>query len=141
MSQGNMDSFQKLYFTKQRKWTYEDITIKYAPDLANIGMVKSAAWVDLDQDGKMDLVVVGEWMPISILMNREGKLVNETDKFGLANTSGWWNTVEIGDLNGDGFPDLVLGNLGLNSRLKASKKLLSGCMSRILMETAVWNKS
>ena len=100
--------------------TFMDITSQMAPDLASIGMVKSAAWIDLDQDGYMDLVVTGEWMPISILMHRNGKLVNETEKFGLANTSGWWNTVEIGDLNGDGFPDLVLGNLGLNSRLKAS---------------------
>ncbi|MCH6236159.1 VCBS repeat-containing protein [Cognataquiflexum rubidum] len=102
--------------------TYADITPQIAPDLTAIGMVKSALWVDLDRDGKMDLVVVGEWMPITILMHRDGRLINETDKFGLANTSGWWNTVEIGDLNGDGFPDLVLGNLGLNSRLKSSEE-------------------
>ncbi|MCR9015200.1 VCBS repeat-containing protein [Aquiflexum gelatinilyticum] len=102
--------------------TYADITPQIAPDLTAIGMVKSAAWVDLDLDGKMDLVVVGEWMPITILMHRDGRLINETNKFGLANTSGWWNTVEIGDLNGDGFPDLVLGNLGLNSRLKTSEE-------------------
>ena len=99
---------------------YLDITSQIAPGLDTIGMVKSAAWVDLDQDGNMDLVVVGEWMPISILMSRDEKLVNETEKFGLENTSGWWNTLGIGDLNGDGFPDLVLGNLGLNSRLKAT---------------------
>lgn len=102
--------------------TYVDITSQIAPDLTAIGMVKSASWVDLDQDGNMDLVAVGEWMPVSIFMNREGNLVNETAKFGLEKSSGWWNSVNIGDLNGDGFPDLVLGNLGLNSRLKASSE-------------------
>lgn len=101
---------------------YVDITPQIAPDLTAVGMVKSALWVDLDRDGKMDLVVVGEWMPITILMYRDGKLIDETDKFGLAHTSGWWNTVETGDLNGDGFPDLVLGNLGMNSRLKTSSE-------------------
>jgi enediyne biosynthesis protein E4 len=118
---GKYGALPRSYILKNSEnGSYVDITSQIAPDLASIGMVKSASWVDLDQDGNMDLVVVGEWMPVSIWMHRDGKLVNETEIFGLSRSSGWWNTVEIGDFNGDGFPDLVLGNLGLNSRLKAS---------------------
>ncbi|TXE08916.1 VCBS repeat-containing protein [Algoriphagus aquimarinus] len=101
---------------------FEDITARIAPELEFIGMVTDAAWVDLDQNGKLDLVIVGDWMPITVFMNREGRLVNETEKMGLAKTSGWWNSLAVEDLNGDGFPDLVAGNLGLNSRLKATEE-------------------
>ncbi|MEB2775666.1 VCBS repeat-containing protein [Algoriphagus sp. D3-2-R+10] len=101
---------------------FEDITARIAPELEFIGMVTDAAWVDLDQNGKLDLVIVGDWMPVTVFMNREGHLVNETEKMGLAKTSGWWNSLAVEDLNGDGFPDLVVGNLGLNSRLKATEE-------------------
>ncbi|MBN3583872.1 VCBS repeat-containing protein [Algoriphagus aestuarii] len=101
---------------------YENRTKEFAPDLELIGMVKDAVWQDLDLDGNRDLVVVGEWIPISIFMNRDGKLTNETNSFGLEKSKGWWNSIASEDLNGDGYPDLVLGNLGLNSRLKASKE-------------------
>lgn len=108
-------------FQNQGGNNYVNRTKEIAPDLEWIGMVKDAVWEDLDLDGNLDLIVVGEWMPISIFMNRGGKLINETISFGLEKSKGWWNTIAAEDLNGDGFPDLVLGNLGLNSRLKASK--------------------
>lgn len=86
-----------------------------------LGMVSDARWCDVNVDGRPDLVVVGEWMPITILIqNIDGTFTDETQEYGLANTQGWWNTIEAADFDGDGDVDFVAGNLGLNSRLRAT---------------------
>src|SRR5437867_5415251 len=99
---------------------FRDVTLEEAPALAEVGMVTSAAWVDYNHDGKLDLIVVGEWMPVRVFHQENGRLVDRTAEAGLAGTEGWWNSVTVADLNGDGRPDLVLGNLGLNSYIRAS---------------------
>lgn len=99
---------------------FTDETSSRAPGLSKVGMVTDAVWVDLNKDGYQDLVVVGEWMPITIFHNLKGELVNVTQEYGLQNTSGWWNTIAAADFNQDGLVDLVAGNLGLNSILKAA---------------------
>ena len=99
-----------------------DVTLDRAPGLSEVGMVTSATWVDYDKDGKLDLVVVGEWMPVRVFHQEDGKLVDRTKEAGLADTNGWWNSVQAVDLRGNGRVDLVLGNLGLNSYLRASRK-------------------
>lgn len=101
---------------------YQDITHQIAPKLAHLGLVKDAAWTDFDADGTQDLIVIGEWMPITIFLNKNGKLVDETVSFGMDNTNGWWNSIAIEDFNQDGFPDVVVGNLGLNHRMKPTKE-------------------
>ena len=101
---------------------FTDVTLDKAPGLSEAGMVSSATWIDYDHDGKLDLVVVGEWMPVRVFHQENGKFVDRTREAGLADTNGWWNSVQAVDLHGNGRPDLVLGNLGLNSYMRASRK-------------------
>ncbi len=91
-------------------------------ELKNIGMVSDAAFVDLNKDKKQELIIVGEWMPITVFENENGKLTNKTEKYFDRKLSGWWNKLTVEDLNRDGSPDLLVGNLGLNSQAKASEK-------------------
>ena len=86
----------------------------------NIGMVTDAAWIDYDRDGDKDLVIAGEWMKVCIFRNDKGHFTDVTAKAGLDKTSGWWNCIYADDVDGDGNIDLVGGNLGLNSMMKAS---------------------
>ncbi|HEY0779041.1 MAG TPA: VCBS repeat-containing protein, partial [Gemmatirosa sp.] len=99
---------------------FTDVTARVAPELADAGMVTSATWVDYDHDGRLDLVVVGEFTPVRVFHNEGGRLVERTREAGLAGTEGWWNSVRAADLTGTGRQDLVLGNLGLNTYLRAS---------------------
>src|ERR1043166_5533128 len=102
------------------KGHFRDVTLELAPALAEAGMVTSAAWLDLEGDGRLDLVVTGEWMPVRVFRQENGRFVERTVQAGLGGSEGWWNTVRAADLDGDGPPDIVLGNLGLNSYLRAS---------------------
>jgi len=100
---------------------FTDVTLDLAPELSEAGMVTSSTWIDYDHDGKLDLIVVGEWMPVRVFHQENGKFVDRTREAGLSGTNGWWNTVQAVDLRGSGRQDLVLGNLGLNSYLQASR--------------------
>jgi hypothetical protein len=95
---------------------FRDVTAELADGLTNIGFVTSAQWFDLDKDGQKDLLLTLEWGGIVAFMNQHGHLVKKL----LSDKKGWWNFVLPVDLNGDGQVDLVAGNLGLNTRLKAS---------------------
>ncbi|HRG78054.1 MAG TPA: VCBS repeat-containing protein [Cyclobacteriaceae bacterium] len=89
----------------------------------DLGMVTDALWNDMNDDGQLDLIVVGEWMPITVLIqNQNGTFSQETTKYGFENTHGWWNTIYKSDLDNDGDADFLVGNVGLNSRLRASKE-------------------
>ena len=97
---------------------FRDVTADKAPELSRVGMVTGAVWRRAGS-GTMELVVVGEWMPIRVFSSRDGRLVSR-DAPGLARTEGWWSSVVATDLTGDGLDELVLGNLGLNSYIKAT---------------------
>ena len=100
---------------------FTDVTMDVAPGLSEAGMITSAAWVDYDGDGRLDLAVVGEWTPVLLFHQEQGRLVERGARAGLAGTEGWWNSVSVADVNDDKRPDLVLGNLGLNSYVTASR--------------------
>lgn len=102
------------------KGNFSDQTAALAPSLKEIGMITDAKIVDYDGDGRQDLVLVGEWTAPIFLKNTGGKL-EKTEMPELANLKGWYRTVEVGDFDGNGLPDLVLGNHGLNTRFKASE--------------------
>ncbi len=99
---------------------FTDVTARLAPELVHAGMVTDAAWRDVDGDGRPDLIVVGEWMPITIFHNAGGGRLVRQNPRGLEQTSGWWNRIVAGDFTGHGRVDLIVGNLGLNTRLQAT---------------------
>lgn len=102
------------------KGHFTDQTAQLAPTLAQIGMVTDAAWVDLNADRKPELVLVGEWMPVTVLSWANNQLTDQTNTYFDKPYRGWWNTLLIDDLNNDGKPDLVVGNQGLNTQCRAS---------------------
>ena len=102
------------------KGRFKDVTEIIAPELLTPGMVTSALWTDFDNDNSTDLVITGEFMPLKFYKNEKGKL--KAIKTGVENKSGWWNSIAAADFDEDGDIDYVGGNLGLNSRLKASAK-------------------
>ena len=112
----------KSKILRNDKGKFMDVTATVAPELENIGMVADALLSDIDGDNKEELILVGEWMPITVFKNINGKWTNQTQKLGLENTNGWYNTVAAADLNLDGKEELLVGNLGLNYKFKASKE-------------------
>lgn len=91
-----------------------------APGLRKTGMVTDAVWSDIDKDGWKDLIIVGEWMPVTVYKNNKGNLKDITAFLHFENTSGLWSTIQATDLDNDGYEELLVGNWGENSRLHAS---------------------
>ena len=87
------------------------------------GIVRDALWTDIDQDGTNDLILVGEWMPITVFLKKNGTLEKQTNYFSESRTNeGWWNTISTTDLNNDGKPDFIIGNEGINNKFNASSE-------------------
>lgn len=109
-------------FENMGKGQFRDVTEKIAPGLKQAGMITDAKWSDINGDGTPDLFVVGEWMSPHLFLNKNGKLIDSTKEAGLSELYGFWQSVEIADFDNDGDLDIIVGNLGTNSFLKASMK-------------------
>ncbi|RDC61785.1 VCBS repeat-containing protein [Adhaeribacter pallidiroseus] len=103
------------YILRNEKGRFTDVTAQVCPSLNKLGMITDALWSDFDKDGQVDLVIAGEWMPITFLKNNKGQLQNITATTGVQNKTGWWNSLTAGDFDNDGDIDYAAGNLGLNS--------------------------
>jgi hypothetical protein len=104
------------------KGFFTDVTEQVAPQLMQVGMITDGKWFDYDRDGKDDLVIAGEYMPVKIFHNENGRLNEIKEAAGLIKSNGWWNKLEIADVNKDGYPDIIAGNHGLNSRFKCNEE-------------------
>jgi hypothetical protein len=101
---------------------FTDVTASVAKDLKNIGLVCDAIFTDFDNDGWPDLILTGEWMPVTFLKNDHGVFKNVTANTGVASKLGWWNSIAAGDFNHDGKIDYIVGNTGLNTFYKGTDK-------------------
>ncbi len=116
------DSYLLENRSEDRSISFVDASKEIFTDLKDLGMVTDAAWAYINEDQLIDIVIVGEWMPIKIFINEDGAFADQTDRYGLNEEVGWWNSVSAADFDNDGDVDLVCGNLGLNYKYKASKE-------------------
>ncbi len=104
------------------KGKFTDATPQFCKALSTVGMVKDAAWVDVNNDKIKDLIIVGEWMPVKVFINKKNSLEDGSEKFISFSSAGWWNKILIQDFDKDGDEDVVLANYGTNGQLQVSEK-------------------
>lgn len=100
--------------------TLEEVTDNVIPQLSSFGIVNEVISSDFNNDGWMDLIAVGEWTRIGFFMNEQGTFKDVTEEIGLSGDKGWWFSVKETDVNNDGLKDYVVGNVGRNTKYKAS---------------------
>jgi hypothetical protein len=99
---------------------FKDVTAEKAPELQTPGLITSALWTDFNDDGKLDLIIVGEWTDILFYKNNGTRFEKLEGKLGTESHVGWWNCIKAADLDGDGDQDYIVGNLGLNYKYQAT---------------------
>ncbi|MDC6365507.1 VCBS repeat-containing protein [Allomuricauda sp. AC10] len=112
---------KQYIFQNDGKANFTTITNSFSPEFETVGHIKDFVWVDLDGNGYLDIVTVGHWSPITIFLN-DGKQLIKQKQNGLEKTHGWWNCIDVADLDNDGDLDMLAGNWGLNTKFNASKE-------------------
>jgi hypothetical protein len=115
---GSYPLIPRSYLLKNNGGRFSDASSEL-PNKGAIGMVTSALWTDFNNDGWIDLMLAGEFMPVTFIPNKNGKLLYNSPVV-VEHSRGWWNSITAGDFDEDGDIDYIVGNLGLNSRFKAS---------------------
>ncbi|HET6254977.1 MAG TPA: FG-GAP-like repeat-containing protein [Puia sp.] len=115
VSLGSYPNPPQSYLLRNDHGRFVDVTASVCPALQYVGMVNAAVWADVDGDGKPDLIVAADWKPIRVFRNNGRTMTEITDQAGLGGLTGFWRTLTVADVNGDGKPDLIAGNLGLNN--------------------------
>ncbi len=110
------ESPRSLLLINDGNGKFMDQTDVMAPELNSLGMITDASWVDISGDTTKELLIVGEWMPITVFGREQGKFINKTNDFFDKEYAGWWNKLALEDFNNDGFTDLVVGNFGTNTQ-------------------------
>jgi len=113
---GGMGASSHLIKVDRGHW--QDITQSQAPALKELGMVTDARFCDIDGDGQQDLVLAGDWMPITILINQKLHFIDATAYYNLSSSAGLWRSLACADIDGDGKMDIVAGNFSLNNRYR-----------------------
>tara|TARA_X000001036_G_scaffold64152_1_gene54783 strand:- start:6966 stop:10709 length:3744 start_codon:yes stop_codon:yes gene_type:complete len=117
---GSYPENPRSYLLSNSGARYLDATKDIIPEVEYSGMVTSALFSDVDGDSWTDLLVVYEWGPIRFFHNKSGKLIDRTSDVGLADRYGWFNSISKGDVDNDGDTDFIIGNIGYNTKYKAS---------------------
>lgn len=126
---GNYPEPARSYLLRNENGRFVDVTNQLAPELREPGMITDAIWMDFSGNGRTDLVTAGVWLPIQFYENTGDGFSNVTDRMGLPPSRGWWFSLNMGDLNGNGHLDLIAGNLGLNHTFQTSEEKKFGVIA------------
>lgn len=117
---GQWPDTPRSFLYENRNGKLIDVSEKWAPGISSIGMVTGAVFADINSDSRPDLVLSLEWGPVICYINLGNRFENQTEALGLSSITGWWNTVEVADINHDGLLDIAAGNVGLNTKYQAT---------------------